>query len=49
MKYNIVDIIDKDKTNVKLKEIVNKKLYRIIELLEFNANYFYFDLKNNNE
>ena len=49
MKYNIVDIIDKDKTNSKLKEIVNKKLYRIIELLEFNVNYFYFDLKNNNE
>ena len=49
MKYNIVDIIDKDNTNSKLKEIVNKKLYRIIELLEFNVNYFYFDLKNNNE
>ncbi len=49
MKYNIVDIIDKDKTNSKLKEIVNKKLYRIIELLEFNNNSFYFDIDSNNE
>ena len=39
MKYNIIDIVDKDLTDTKLKEIVNKKLYKIIELLEFNVNY----------
>ena len=39
MKYNIIDIVDKDLTDTKLKEIVNKKLYKIIELFEFNVNY----------
>ena len=39
MKYNIIDIVDKDLTDTKLKAIVNKKLYKIIELLEFNVNY----------
>jgi len=39
MTYNIIDIVDKDLTDTKLKEIVNKKLYKIIELLEFNVNY----------
>ena len=39
MKYNIIDIVDKDLTDTKLKEIVNKKLYKIIELLESNVNY----------
>ena len=39
MKYNIIDIVDKDLTDTKLKEIVNKKLYKIIELLELNVNY----------
>ncbi len=37
MQYNIIDIVDKNLTDTKLKEIINKKLYRIIELLEFNA------------
>ena len=37
MTYNIIDIVDKDLTDTKLKEIVNKKLYKIIELLEFNV------------
>ena len=37
MTYNIIDIIDKDLTDTKLKEIVNKKLYKAIELLEFNV------------
>lgn len=36
MKYNIIDIIPKNLTNTKLKEIINKKLYRIIEIMEFN-------------
>ena len=48
MKYNIINIIDKDLTNARIKEIVNKKLYRIIELLEFNNNSFYFDIDGNN-
>lgn len=40
MKYNIIDIFDKDLTDVKLKEIVNKKIYKIIELLEFNVSFY---------
>lgn len=36
MTYNIIDIIDKNLTNTNLKNIINKKLYRIIELMEFN-------------
>ena len=39
MKYNIIDIVDKDLTDTKLKEIINKKIYKIIEMLEFNVNY----------
>ena len=40
MKYNIIDIVNKDLTDTKLKEIINKKIYKIIELLEFNVNYY---------
>lgn len=40
MKYNIIDIVDKYLTDTKLKEIVNKKMYKIITFLEFNINYF---------
>lgn len=40
MTYNIIDIIDKNLSDTKLKKIINKKLYRIIELIEFNINYF---------
>ena len=39
MKYNIIDIVDDKLTDTKLKEIVNKKLYKIIELMELNVNY----------
>ena len=39
MKYNIIDIIPKNLTDTKLKKIVNKKLYKIIELLELDVNY----------
>ena len=39
MTYNIIDIVDKDLTDTKLKEIINKKLYKIIELMEFNFEY----------
>lgn len=38
MTYNIIDIIDKDLTDTKIKEIINKKLYKIIELIELNIN-----------
>ena len=47
MTYNIIDIVDKDLTDTKLKKIVNKKLYKIIELLEFNVDYFEFYNKGN--
>ena len=36
-KYNVIEIIDENITNSKLKEIINRKLYRIIELLEFDV------------
>ena len=39
MKYIITDVVDKDLTDTYLKEIINKKIYKIIELLEFNVNY----------
>ena len=39
MKYNIIDIVDDKLTDTKLNKIVNKKLYKIIELMEFNVNY----------
>ena len=38
MQYNIIDIVPENLTDTKLKEIVNKKLYKIIELMEFNVN-----------
>lgn len=40
MQYNIIDIVDENLTDTKLKEIVNKKIYKIIELMEFNVNYY---------
>ena len=36
-KYNVIEIIDENITNSKLKEIINRRLYRIIELLEFDV------------
>ena len=39
MNYNIIDIVDNNLTDTKLKELVNKKIYKIIELMEFNVNY----------
>ena len=36
IKYNVTDIINKNLDDTKLKEIINKKLYKIIELMEFN-------------
>ncbi len=37
MKYNITNIIPENLTNTKLKEIINKKIYRIIELMELGG------------
>lgn len=37
--YNVEEIYDNNLTDTKLKELVNKKLYKIIELMEFNVNY----------
>ena len=34
--YKVKEIKDNKLTNAQLKKIINKKLYRIIELLEFN-------------
>lgn len=38
MQYNVIDIVDSEITDTKLKEIVNIKLYKIIELMEFSTN-----------
>ena len=38
--YNVIHEYKNDITDTRLKEIINNKLYKIIELLEFNANYF---------
>lgn len=38
MQYNIIDIVPENLTDTKLKEIINRKLYKIIELMEFNVN-----------
>ena len=37
MNYNVINIFNKNLTDTKLKKIINKKLYKIIELMEFNA------------
>lgn len=34
--YKVKEIKDNKLTNTQLKKTINKKLYRIIELLEFN-------------
>ena len=36
MHYNVIDIVDDNLTDTKLKEIINKKLYKIIMFMEFN-------------
>ena len=35
--YNIIEIANSQITEMKLKKIINKKLYNIIRLLEFNV------------
>ncbi len=38
MKYNVIDIIDGQMSDDELKKIINKKLYRIIEIMDFSVN-----------
>ncbi len=38
MKYNVIEIINENSTDFKLKDIINRKLYKIIELDEFYGN-----------
>ncbi len=41
MQYNVIDIFDTTNlTDTYLREIINKKLYKIIEFMEFNINCF---------
>ncbi len=40
MAYNIIDIINKDLTDKELKEIINRKLFNVIELIKFNVNFY---------
>lgn len=51
MQYIVKNIIDKKINNIYQKEIINKKIYKIIELIEFNVNSssinFNSNLKNN--
>ena len=35
MKYNIIDIVDDKITDTELKKIINKKIYKTIELWEY--------------
>ncbi len=43
MKYNIIDIIDDNIKEDDLKRIINKKIYNIINFMEFNT----FIIENN--
>jgi len=36
MQYQVIDLIDPNLTDIQLKKIINKKLYKIIELMEFS-------------
>ena len=36
MEYNVIDVIDIKIKDDQLKKIINKKLYRIIEIMELN-------------
>lgn len=36
LQYNIIDIVPENIDENKLKEIINIRLYRIIEMMEFN-------------
>lgn len=38
MTFNIINIIDESVTKTSLKRLINEKLYKIIQLTEFNDN-----------
>ncbi len=38
MQYNVIDVVDEKMTDAELKKMINKKLYKIIEFMEFNVN-----------
>lgn len=38
MTFNIINIIDESVTETSLKRLINEKLYKIIQLTEFNDN-----------
>ena len=39
LKYNVIEIYDKNLNDDKIRKIINKKIYNIIEKLEFNDPY----------
>ncbi len=38
MTFNIINIIDENITETSLKQLINEKLYKIIQLIELNDN-----------
>lgn len=38
MTFNIINIIDENITETNLKQLINEKLYKIIQLMELNDN-----------
>lgn len=38
MTFNIINIIDENITETSLKQLINEKLYKIIQLMELNDN-----------
>ena len=39
LKYNVIEIYDKNLNDDKIRKIINKKIYNIIEKLEFSYPY----------
>ena len=39
LKYNVIEIYDKSLNDDKIRKIINKKIYNIIEKLEFSYPY----------
>ena len=40
MNYNVINIVDEDLTDTKIEEIINSKLYKIIEFMESMTNIY---------
>lgn len=38
-KYNVIEVVENNITDTELKEIINNKLYRIIELMELSVSF----------